>query len=620
MRSTLTTTLLKAVGLSLLAAGAAWMALWLSNASTLFNAWDDLRWKLLPPRDGTPVFLIDIDEQSLAVHGRWPWPREQLAELLGLLLDEHQAAVVGVDIILSEASDSDADRALGALDPNHTIWAQAVSLAGEPVVNQGVTAQAPPCPADHPWNHPVNGWLGLARDIASDGFRAGHIRPWPDRDQVVRRYQPFLPRDGDCMPALGLAMYAALLELPPDTPLALEEDDWRWGGIPLGLDHRGQLHLIWRADLIRSMPAHRVLAGNAVLPANAILVVGSSAVGIGDFVRVPGVDRFPGAGVHALAMRQWLDRDFISSPPGHDLLVWSLLLPVFGIFWFTSRRTALVPWLTAAALFFTWHFGAWLLWQNSIYLATTPMLWMLLWLPPLQGLRLWQERRARTRIYSQFRAYVPEKVLKELVRSRVDPRQLQAESREITILFADLRGFTSLSETMAPEAVVALLNEVMDYLCRHISAFEGTLDKFIGDGLMAFWGSPVAQEDHADRAVSCARAMLDDLDQLNVTLRNNGMPAVQLGIGINSGRVAVGNMGSASRRNYSAVGDAVNTAARLQQFCKTLGCDLLIGADTAALCKNQDLVELQTVELRGKKNHVTVYTSRELEGSNCPTR
>jgi len=615
MRRTRINTLSKAAGLALLAACAAWLALGLSNTSTLLNAWDDLRWKMLPDRDGTAVFLVDIDEQSLAIHGRWPWPRELLADLLNRLQNQHQAAVVGVDIILTESSTEAADRALGALNPNHTIWAQAVSLMDEPVVSQGVTAQPAPCPADNPWKYPVNGWLGLAPEIASAGFRAGHIRPWTDRDLVVRRYQPFLPLDNSCMPALGLAMYGALLELPPDTPVALGNNGWHWGGIPLGLDNNGQLRLVWRTDLVRSMPAHRVLAGTAALPANAILVVGSSAVGIGDFVQVPGIERFPGAAVHALAVRQWLDRDFISVPPQHDVLVWSLLVLVFGIFWFTSRKTALVPWVAAIAIFLVWHTCAWLLWQNSIYLAITPVLWMMLALPPLQGVRLWQERRARSRIYSQFRAYVPEKVLKELVRSRVDPRQLQAESREITILFADLRGFTSLSESMSPEGVVALLNEVMDYLCRHITAFDGTLDKFMGDGLMAFWGSPTYQEDHADRAVSCARAMLQGLDQLNATLRNRNMPPVHLGIGINTGRVAVGNMGSSSRRNYSAVGDAVNTAARLQQFCKTLGCDLLVGADTAAQCRNQDLVELETVELRGKKNHVTVYTARGLEGN-----
>jgi adenylate cyclase len=600
--------IVKALAVAGCALLAAWLALFASNASTLFNGWDDLRWRLLPEKEGSRLFLIDIDEQSLASHGRWPWPRETLAELLGKLVTGHQAALVGVDIILSEAASADADSALAALDKDRIIWAHAASLANEPHVNQGVLTVSPPCPPDNPWHTEVNGWLGLTSGIAGSSFRAGHIRPWPDSDQVVRSYQPFLPNQGNCIPALGLAMYAALLDLPLDSPLVYQNGAWHWGGIPLGLERSGQLRLIWRQDTIAAIPAHEILAGTARLPANGVMVVGSSAVGIGDFVSIPGADRFPGAGIHALAMRQWLDRDFVMQPKHHDLLIWGMLAPVFVILWMTSRKAAMIPWLTATGIFIAWNFCAWLLWRKSIYLAVEPMLWSLLCLPLLQGIRLWQEKNTSRRIYQQFHAYVPEKVLQELIRSKVDPRQLQAESREITILFADLRGFTSLSENMPSEAVVALLNETMDYLCKHISALDGTLDKFMGDGLMAFWGSPVAMADHADRAVACARAMLDNLDQLNDRLRQQGMPAVSLGIGINSGEVAVGNMGSASRRNYSAVGDAVNTAARLQQFCKTLACNLLVGADTAALCKNQELVELDTVELRGKRNRVTVFT------------
>lgn len=587
---------------------AASITLLLSNGSSLLNGWDDLRWELLPERDSSPVFFIDIDEQALAAHGRWPWPRQKLAELLTLLLERHQAAVVGVDVILSESGDSAADQALAALDKHRTVWAHAASLANEPSVGQGVITASPRCPGQSPWNEPVNGWLGLTQGIAGDFFRGGHIRPWPDEDQVVRVYQPFLSREGNCIPSLGLAMYASLLDLPPDSLLELEQGQWSWGGIPLGLEGNGLLRLVWRNDRINTISAREVLAGTATIPANAVMVVGSSAVGIGDFVTIPGVERYAGAGIHATAFRQWLDRDFAPPPPYHDVLVWCLLIPVFIIFWMTSSRAAVIPWLAAAALFAAWNLVAWLLWQKSIYFAAEPILWALLWLPPVQGMRLWQEKRTSRRIYEQFHAYLPEKVLQELIRSRVDPRKLQAESREISILFADLRGFTSLSENMAPEIVVALLNETMEYLCNHIADFDGTLDKFMGDGLMAFWGSPVDMEDHRERAVSCAITMLDNLDGLNEKLRAQNMPTVSLAIGINSGKVAVGNMGSASRKNYSAVGDAVNIAARLQQLSKSLDCCLLIGADTAALCPNQDLVELQTIEVRGRKRRVTVFT------------
>ena len=591
------------------AAIAALVTLVLSNNSTLLNGWDDMRWKFLPARESSQIVLVDIDEQSLARQGRWPWPRTRLADLLELLLDEHGAAVVGVDIILSEPGDEAGDLRLAALDRERVVWAHAASMGNEPPAGQGVLTAAPRCPPASPWNQPVRGWLGLTPAIAGDTFRAGHIRPWPDGDSIVRTYQPFLAFGPQCIPALGLAMYSALLGTAVDAPLHRENGDWQWSGIPLGLEDSGLMRLIWRTPAIRAISAHDILSETAQLPRGAVMVVGSSALGIGDFVSIPGVERFAGVGIHALALRQWLDREFVAMPPYHDWLAWGLLIPVFAIFWRTSTAAASRPWIVAAILFASWNLLALALWRQGVYFAAEPMLWALLWLPPIQGWRLWQEKRTSRRIYRQFHAYLPEKVLQELIASGVDPRQLEAEFRDITVLFADLRGFTTLSENMTPREVVTLLNEVMEHLSFHIGTHEGTLDKFMGDSVMAFWGAPVAMDNHADRAVSCAIAMLDNLDTLNDTLRSKGLPPVALGIGINSGQVAVGNMGSASRKNYSAVGDAVNIAARLQQLSKSLDCYLLIGADTAVLCRDNTLVRLKEVDVRGKKNRVTVYTA-----------
>lgn len=592
-----------------IAALTAWGTLFFSNTNSLLNDWDDLRWTFLPAQESSHIFLIDIDETSLANHGRWPWPRTKLADLLHNLLSKYQAAVVGVDIILSESGDSQGNQALAALDKERVVWAQAASLGDEPIVDRGTLVSSPACPDNSPWQHAVRGWLGLTPTIAGSDFRAGHIRPWPDSDQVVRNYQPFLPHGTDCIPALGLAMYAALLGIPTDAPLTASTSGWLWGGIPLNLEDSGLLRLTWRTSAIKAIPAQDILSGSATLPANAVVVIGSSAVGIGDFVSIPGVERFVGVGVHALAFHQWLERDFISTPNHHDLWVWLLLSAVFLIFWLTSKKGATRPWLMALLLFIGWNLLALGLWTKSIYLATEPMLWALLWLPPMQGMRLWQEKKISRRIYDQFHAYLPEKVLQQLIDSEVDPRQLDAESREITVLFADLRGFTSLSENMAPREVVNLLNEVMEYLSGHIGAHDGTLDKFMGDSVMAFWGAPVPMADHADKGVACAIAMLDNLEILNDKLRGKGLPAVSLGIGINSGQVAVGNMGSINRKNYSAVGDAVNIASRLQQASRNLNCHLLIGADSAALCRENALVMLKEIEVKGKKNRVTVFTA-----------
>ena len=176
-------------------------------------------------------------------------------------------------------------------------------------------------------------------------------------------------------------------------------------------------------------------------------------------------------------------------------------------------------------------------------------------------------------------------------------------------MFADLRGFTSLSENMPPQQVVALLNTVMQYLSNHVANHAGTLDKFMGDGIMAFWGAPVDMVNHSQRAVTCAEAILNNLPELNSELKNRSLPAVRLSIGINSGQVAVGHMGSRARRAYTAIGDAVNIAARLQQATRDLNTDLLIGSETASRCPDDTLVPLQEVEIKGRKQAVQVFTS-----------
>ncbi len=579
-----------------------------TNRLSLLNFWDDWRWHLPANSTGSEVLVVDIDENSLATLGRWPWPRDLLDRLLTGLLEQHQVAVVGVDIILSDANTQADKAAFSALDRQRIIWAHAISLAPEAAVSQGVLTSAPPCPANSPWLLPVNGWLGLSPDIAGNDFRAGHIRPWPDSDQVIRVYMPFLSVDQRCVPALALAMYASIMGMEPNAALSMDDQTWLWDGIPLGLEPNGTLRLKWNFDRIRSVSAAEVLAGTASIPAGSTVLVGSTALGIGDFVKVPSVARFAGVGVHALALRQWLDRDFVIKPSYHDSAVYAALFGVFWLFWFASRRTTLLLWLAGVAIFVLWNLICYGFWLKNIYVAAEPMLWALFWLPGIQVYRLWQEKRARNIIYQQFHSYLPEKVLQELIDSQVDPQELAAQSREVTVLFADIQGFTTISENMEPVEVVSMLNAVMEYLSNHIAHHNGTLDKFMGDGVMAFWGAPVPMENHANDAIECAVGILADLEQLNAELDKLGLPSVQLGIGINSGQVAVGHMGSISRKNYTCVGDVVNIASRLQQMCSSLECNLLLGGDAAGRSHGIDLVKIRDIHVKGKKNQVAVYT------------
>jgi adenylate cyclase len=241
-------------------------------------------------------------------------------------------------------------------------------------------------------------------------------------------------------------------------------------------------------------------------------------------------------------------------------------------------------------------------------LSSAPLLWGTLLLPLGLGVRLWQARSARNLLYRQFSAYLSREVLEELVRHGTDPRTLEAQSCEITILFADIRQFTALSEALPSAQVVRLLNEVMSFLARHVASHGGTLDKFLGDGVMAFWGAPLPMEDHADRAVACACRMMADLAGLNARLRANGWPAIRLGIGIHTGEAAVGNMGSSERRAYTAVGDAVNLAARLEALSSHGLAAVLVSEACVRRCRAHRFRYLGRQAIRGRRAGVEVYT------------
>ncbi|GIX30012.1 MAG: adenylate/guanylate cyclase domain-containing protein [Porticoccaceae bacterium] len=592
------------------AVGAALAAVLLGRTTTLLAFVDDARaLRLAAEAPGTAVWFVDIDEASLARLGPWPWPRARLARLIEAILRQGVAAV-GVDVILADDGDVAGSRLLARLDRERLVWAVAPSGPGEAAVRRGRLPGAPPCPPDHPWGAPARGFLGLAETIADDQpFRAGHIRPEPDGDGRVRTYLPFVEVDGRCLPALGLALYGALLGIPPEAPIEREGGTYRWGGIALGLEPDGRLRLLWRLSALGSVSAAALLAGEATLPAGAVVLVGSTALGTGDVVATPAAKRFTGAGVHALALGQWLDRAFLVRPAWHDPLVAALLATFLLACWPLSARHAAAPWLAWGALAAGWFAAAQFAARVGLWLEVAPFLWVLPALPALQGLRLWQQHGERRLLERQFEAYLPEKVLRQLIETRADPHRLAAEAREVSVLFADLRGFTSLSETLPPERVVELLNLVMDQLAEEVARFDGTLDKFLGDGLMAFWGAPVPMADHADRAVACAQAMLDGLPRLNRRLVERGMPAVDLTIGIDSGTVAVGHLGSRSRKNYTAVGDVVNVAARLQQRCGDLGVRLLVSERAARACRRVSLVALCAVSLKGKREPVAVFTA-----------
>jgi adenylate cyclase len=592
----------------------AWLCVWVLPRDTFVTALDDIQWAAFPVEHWPLVHVVDIDDASLARFGRWPWPRSQLAELIRTLDEDYRVAVVGLDIVLSEPSGQ--DQALREVAQNvPLVWAVAPALQGEAALLQGDIGPASACTPEISLSDPAVGYLGVAESLVSTQMRTGHVRPKPDRDGVIRNYISFVAIQSRCIPALGLAVWAEWLGVAADAEVAVVGDELIWGGVPLGVGADGLLRLRNMQPAVSHVSAAEVLSGQAQLPPGAIVLVGSSALGVGDIISLPGQPRAAGVNVHAYALAQWLSGSFVK---GESWRLWAefvLLVAAFLGALYISHLSVLKLWLYWLLLTAGWWCLSALGHAQGIVFSMVPFVWASLALPVGLGVNVWQAKSARNLLYHQFSAYLSSEVLDELVRQGADPRALDAQSCEITIMFADIRRFTALSESLPSEQVVSLLNEVMSFLAAHIARHGGTLDKFLGDGVMAFWGAPLPMEDHADRAVACACDIVSELDSLNAVLGARGWPAIRFGIGIHTGEAAVGNMGSAERRAYSAVGDAVNLAARLEALSSDNLASILVSEPCALQCRTHVFHDLGPQTIRGRRAGVNVFTPTGVSGA-----
>ena len=288
-------------------------------------------------------------------------------------------------------------------------------------------------------------------------------------------------------------------------------------------------------------------------------------------------------------------------------LLLALLLPALGV------AGALALGLGLAAALAALNF--WLYAAQGLALPLAAQLFVVMALLMLNlGYGYFIESRARRRLIDLFGTYVPPELVQRMA-SQPELYTMRAEAREITVMFCDMRGFTSLSETMAPLQLQALLNRIFTRLTQVIREHEGTIDKYMGDCVMAFWGAPLRSSNHAARAVAAALAMHKAMHEINAERVCLGLPALGVGIGINTGVASVGDMGSNVRRAYTAVGDAVNLAARLEAQTRTWGVTILAGDATRAQAEDVAVWQrLDRISVRGRQEEVTIHTPRAPAG------
>ena len=596
----------------------------------------------LAPREyqPVPVRIVDIDERSLRELGQWPWPRDQIAAIIARLND-YGAAAVAFDILFSQPDRlsprtvmehvTGIDAATASRMPdNDELFAR--QIASQPTVlaiaavRDGNKVPPPkagfayvgenPLPAAMPINAAVVPLPILVE--AAQGL--GDISMYSDQENTIVRTIPLFLNDGTqlvpslMMEALRVAQGAStyVVESTPEQPVAMtaakvgdfEIPTTKTGGFWLYLSEEQRERYVSASDILTAAPdqIRPLIEGN-------IVFIGTSAAGLLDIRATPLGQNVPGVSLHAQALEQILTGKFLERPDWAEGLevtmvaaVGVLVAVMVAMF---SPSIAILAGLLVSGAFLGLSWYAFRTWGFLID-PVAPILASILAQLATIGFRLLITDRERRHIRRAFGNYVSPAVL---ARAENQPGALRlgGDDREITMMFMDVREFTTISEGLSSTALVAFLNKLLTGLSRHVIDSEGTLDKFIGDSIMAFWNAPVDVEEHPARAARCALKMRESLREMNDTGVLGIDRKVAIGIGINTGIACVGEIGAENRFNYSAIGDSVNTTARIESMCKEVGFDILVSGATAERLADFALLEAGARSLKGKSTKIALH-------------
>jgi adenylate cyclase len=621
---------------------------------SVFDTYLGLSPRTLDP--SLPVRIVDIDDASLARVGQWPWPRTRLAEIVDRLKADG-ARTITLDLILAEsdrlspgefaklfAEQPDLAPLIGqasALPSNDERLARAVAAAPSIIGLAGETAGADPPPEPHAsfaiaGDDPlrfVTRFKGTVQSlpVLTDAAKGiGAVNWLPERDQVVRRVPLLLSIAGTLYPSLPLETLRVAMN---ETTVFVRSsggsgiiafgqrtgiEHVRVGKTVLPTDGDGELWLrLTRPDARRYISAHHVLDGSydAKQIVGRDILIGTSAVGLLDLRATPLDPAVPGVEVHAQALEQMLSGEHLNRPPfatGLELVY--LVVAGAAVAWLIGRLGAAGAAAIGIAAIIAVFAASWLAYINAGYLLDPvyPSIAVLLVYLATSLTGYIATERERSRVRSAFGHYIAAPLVEELARNPAKLK-LGGETREVTVLFADVRGFTHIAEGLSAEGLIAFLNRLFTPLSEIILENRGTIDKFMGDAVMAFWNAPLLDEEHAANACRAALRMQQQLDKLNALWAAEAAASgeqgerVQLGIGLNTGDCCVGNVGSPQRFDYSILGDVVNVASRLEGATKTYGVPIVAGEMTMLAAPALAFLELTSVRVRGRERPERIY-------------
>ncbi|MDQ1277367.1 MAG: adenylate cyclase [Thermodesulfobacteriota bacterium] len=615
---------------------------------------------------GGEVVIATVDEKSLTELGRWPWSRSVTARLVDALKG-YGAKAVGFDIVFAEAeqnasiqtlSEIYADakkigiqdaRLTGLLEgkvkaaDNDAILSKSIQKAKNVslgyffhttakdvgfISEEYIEASSALIGGSMYSMVRTKGQAGTyniiqayapvpsIRVIAEAAENSGYFNAFPDPDGVIR-WSPLVIKFQDSYYyPLSIAMLMQYLDYPI---IALDLADFGVEGIILGelripTDESGRL-LINYLGPAKTFPHYSItdILNGRLSPdifKGKIVLVGATATGIYDLRVTPFSPVYPGVELHATVLDNILHRNFLEQS------AWTTFIDVCNIVVFGMIMGIAVPRVKAVqgiilALILvggfvvgnTIFFAKFNTWINMIY----PVLTMMTIYLVITVYRYFTEEREKKKIRGAFQYYLTASVITEILK---DPSKLKlgGDKKDLTVMFSDIRGFTTISEKLTPEELVSLLNEYLTVMTDIVFKYEGLLDKYIGDAIMAVFGAPLEQPDHALRGCRTALEMMAELKVLQERWSREGRPYVDIGVGINSGDMVVGNMGSNMRFDYTVMGDNANLSSRLEGINKEYGTHIIISEYTNEVVKEEMFCrEVNSVRVKGKKLPVKIY-------------
>jgi adenylate cyclase len=617
----------------------------------------DARVRMFMPGTVDPrIVILDIDEKTLINEGRWPLSRDKFATMVRQLFERYRIRVVGFDVAFPEPDTSSGlptleriastdlkdnaeyraflDRARSSLDYDKIFAAE---IGKYPVVlgfflspkddRSGVLPYplytASTIGADNFVHTRATGFSGNRPELNKVAAAAGHLSPSLDLDGVTRRIPMFMRLDDGYYEAMSLAVTRMYLG---NVPVMIRSDtrgsgrdavSWITelgiGNKKIPIDSAMDALVPYRGGRgsFRYISATEVIRGT--LPANElvdkIVIVGTSAQGLLDIRTTPVSEDYPGVEVHANMVSGILDQTVKHRPPEAQAInLLTILLLGLPLAFLLPRMTALASTLAVAAVTMSLFALNVYAWQGQGYVINIAgpglMVLSLYFLNMAYG--FFMEARSRQLITGLFGTYVPKELVAQMSKNP-EEYSMRGESREMTVLFSDVRDFTSISEGLTPEGLKDMMNSYLSEMTEVIQQKRGTIDKYIGDAIMAFWGAPLTDDDHAIHGLEAALDMQKRIRALDDSFVKRGWPVLHIGVGLNCGEMNVGDMGSKFRRAYTVMGDAVNIASRLEGLTKEYGVGILVTENMVKAAQGFVYREIDKVVVKGRQEGLAIF-------------